>query len=98
MSLDSELADRFARERRRTASILRDAAEYAVGRQLRADELLMIAARHIELGDDYGTLWGECKRCRNDEGGAMRTEMPFGREEWICCECERMILPVEAIR
>lgn len=82
MSLDSELAALLARERRRTASILRDASEIAIDRRHTFAELLVIVARHIELGDEHGTLWGKCLRCRDDGGGPKLTEMPFGYADW----------------
>lgn len=97
MSLDTELDDRFAKERRRTAAILREVRENA-DRRLTAGELFEIAARHIELGDENGTLWGECMRCRSESGGPMLTEMPFGYAEWSCRECGRVVLPVESSR
>ncbi len=98
MSLDTELAARFAKERRRTATILRGVQEKCRDRRLTANELFEVAARHIELGDEHGTLWGECMRCRSESGGPMLTEMPFGYAEWSCRECGQMVLPVESSR
>jgi hypothetical protein len=97
MSLYSELAERFARERRRTASILRETKSLAEKGEQSTAELFEIAARHIELGDDYGTLWGECKRCHGYDGEPLREEFPFGSDTFHCRECRETILPIKAI-
>lgn len=98
MSLDSQLAAVIIAERRRTATILRETKALADTGHHSTAELFEIAARHIELGDGSGTLWGECRRCRDYEGGPRREEFPFGYGTFHCHECNETILPVESSR
>jgi hypothetical protein len=94
MSIDRQLEQMFIAERRRTASIIGDVAELAErcgGDYLSLHEALTIVARHVEYGDENGTLYGECDRCRDYEGKRRRTEVPLGAETVPCAECNAIL-------
>ena len=89
MSIDETIAELLRAERRRTATILRDVDEWArkYAQTWDASELLALAAKHIEHGDENGTLFVECPRCRDYKGNRRRTELPFGYDSFGCEEC-----------
>jgi hypothetical protein len=86
--IDRQLEQLFLAERRRTASIINDAVEINVGGELCTEDVLTIVARHVEYGDEYGVLYGECSRCRDSSGNRRRRrEVPFGHTSVPCGEC-----------
>lgn len=87
MSIDKQLEQLFTAERRRTASILNNAAALNDDGSLTIDDALTIAARHVEYGDEHGTLYGECGRCRDWYETKHRTEVPFGHTSVPCGKC-----------
>lgn len=91
MSIDHTIAELFAAERRRTAAILRDVAVCVSEGALNRENALRLAAKHIEHGDENGTLFVECIRCRDYKGNRRRTELPFGSTATACGECGMML-------
>ena len=95
MGIDEQLEGMFIAERRRTASIINDVVEHAErygGDNLSLHEALTIVARHVEYGDENGTLYGECGRCRDSSGNRRRrTEVPLGNETVPCGECSAVL-------
>ena len=92
--IDRQLEQMFLAERRRTASIINNVQELA-GRfgcdYLSFREALTIVARHVEYGDEHGTLYAECGRCRDYAGNRRRTEVPLGDETVPCGECGNVL-------
>ena len=85
--IDRQLEQMFLAERRRIASILNDAASLNDDGSLTIEDALTIAARHVEYGDEHGTLYAECGRCRDYHGTKRRTEVTFGHTSVPCGEC-----------
>ena len=92
--IDRQLEQLFLAERRRTASIINDVAELAErygGDYLSLRESLTLIARHVEYGDEHGTLYGECRGCTDYKGTRRRTEVPLGDETVPCAECNAIL-------
>ena len=92
--IDRQLEQMFLAERRRTASIINDVAELAErcgGDYLSLREALTIVARHVEYGDENGTLYAECRGCTDYKGKRRRTEVPLGAETVPCAECGNVL-------
>ena len=92
--IDHQLEQMFLAERRRTASIINEVQELA-GRfgcdYLSLREALTIIARLVEFGDEHGTLYAKCGRCRDYEGKCRRTEVPLGDDTVPCGECSNVL-------
>lgn len=92
--IDRQLEQLFLAERRRTASIINDVVEITDrfgGDYLSLREALTIVARHVEYGDENGTLYAECRGCTDYKGTRRRTEVPFGDETVPCGECSAVL-------